>query len=116
MLQYDPKRRYTINIIEDHQWIYENTVVEAEANVKEEYTKKRKPKKSTRGKRGAVNTGEKGGTNPYSIQGEDFIIIEESRPAYSNDEREQQLIETTTIDDLMQVLDKYCEEHSEGDN
>eukprot|EP00347_Sterkiella_histriomuscorum_P018493 403345305 len=111
MLKFNPQQRYNLNVIRDHEWVQENSESNQSQEVKEKYTKKRAPRKNqkTRGSR-SVNTGEKGGTKPFSIQGEDFLIKQETKAAYYHDEREQELAEQTTVDHLMQVFTTYCEE------
>lgn len=78
MLKYDPKERFRLNQIECHDWIEMNTEIE---EVHKEDTKQRCKRstktKTIKKKRGALKTGDSGGTDPYSITEEDFTISEE---------------------------------------
>lgn len=81
-----------------------------------QYTKPRKSRKLTRGNtRGSIIEESQEDKTPYCITKEEFLIQDEIRHAYENDEREQELVETTTLDQLMQVLTNYCEENSTED-
>jgi len=58
--------------------------------------KKTRKTKAIKKKRGDLNTGDKGGTQPYSITEEDFVIFDEEIFAYKNDMRDLELSEDAT--------------------
>lgn len=102
MLAYNPKERITLKEISEHEWVQELSAYTSADDIKKEFIVEVKPKKTKRGI--TLNTGEKGGTNPYKDCTEDFIVQKETLPAYSIDRREMYLVPTVTVCDIIEAL------------
>lgn len=109
MLEYEPADRISLADIQNHDWVLELSSINSADDVKAEFVRTTDPAREGRFRGVIVNTGEKGGTDPYKDNAEDFIVKEEEYPAYNRDLREIEVAQAVNITEIIDSLNKFCE-------